>query len=258
MKKITIFDMVFDAVTLNEASQRIVQAALSGNKGLVVTPNVDHIVTMEKDKQMKEIFQKAMFRFADGMPLVWFSRLVHPFGLPCRVTGADLLFSVAEHASNQGASLFLLGGQPDAARLGAENLVKQYPGLRIAGYYCPPFGFEHDPEECQRIVTMINDANSQILLLGVGAPKQEKWASTWLHLLKVGPVLCIGAAFDFAAGKVLRAPLFVQTAGLEWAWRLAAEPRRLFHRYIVKDSRFLLLAVREFFRLRKNKVQSSL
>lgn len=245
-----MFDMGFTSLTLSEAAQKIVLSAMNGQRGLVVTPNVDHIVTMEYDLEMKEIFQNALFRFADGMPLVWFSRLVYSFGLPCRVTGADLLFAVAEQASKSNMPLFLLGGRPDSAKLAADHLLNCYPGLKIAGYYCPPFGFEHNEEESRSIVDRVNNSGAQILFIGVGTPKQEKWASFWMPILNVGPVLGVGAAFDMAAGKVNRAPKHIQNAGLEWAWRLAAEPRRLWYRYLIKDSRFLLLATKEFFRIR--------
>lgn len=254
MKKITLFDMEFESMTLTQAANNIVRVALDREKGLVVTPNVDHIVTMETDIEMKKIFQNALFRFADGMPLVWFSRLVYSPGLPGRVTGADLLFAVAEQSSRTDVSIFLLGGgQPDSAKLAAENLLRRYQGLKLAGYYCPQFGFEYDKTESHNIVEMINNSKAQILFIGVGTPKQEKWASYWLPLLKVGPVLGVGAAFDMAAGKVIRAPKIFQNAGLEWLWRLAAEPRRLWRRYIIKDSRFLILAVREFVRITHNK-----
>src|SRR5450631_4398005 len=140
-----LFNLDFNCVGLDGAVQQILDAARAGRKGLVVTPNVDHIVMMQDDNEMRRIFRDALFRYADGMPIVWLSGLVSNHPLPERVTGADLLPNLCEAAAGTGLNLYLLGGNPGIADKAAENLRVLYPGVRIVGTYCPPFGFEHDP-----------------------------------------------------------------------------------------------------------------
>jgi len=242
---VQMFGLSFNANTLEEAAQMVVAAAEQKKKGLVVTPNVDHIVMMDGDMEMKAHYQEAMFRFADGMPLIWFSKVFMKQSLPERVTGADLLPAIASLAEEKGMRLFLLGGRDGVAALAAKELHKSSPDLHIAGTYCPPFGFEHDVCESTKIVEMINQSETDILFVGVGAPKQEKWAVKHIEQLNVGPILGVGAAFDFAAGTVKRAPLFFQRTGMEWLWRLMKEPGRLWYRYVVQDSQFVFLACKQ-------------
>lgn len=245
--KAELFDLSFDAVNENTAAKMVIDAALANRKGLVVTPNVDHIVSLRCDSEMRRIFNQALFRFADGMPLVWFSRLVGK-PLPCRVTGADLLPNVARLAAATNLKIFFLGGQPLAAEKASQILAERYPGFKVAGYYCPPFGFEKNAAESAAIVTAINKSGANILAIGVGTPKQEKWLDAHLCDLNVGPILAIGAAIDFSAGFVKRPPIWMQRCGLEWLGRLFAEPRRLWRRYLLKDSIFLILMIREAFK----------
>ncbi|MBN4073455.1 WecB/TagA/CpsF family glycosyltransferase [Mariprofundus ferrooxydans] len=247
---VQMFGLSFNASTLGEAAQMVIAAAEQKKKGLVVTPNVDHIVMMDRDREMKVHYQKAMFRFADGMPLIWFSKIFMKQSLPERVTGADLLPAIALLADEKEMRLFFLGGQDGVAARAAKELQKSSPGLQIAGVYCPPFGFEHDACESTKIVNMINQSGSDILFIGVGAPKQEKWAARHLEQLEVGPILGVGAAFDFAAGTVKRAPLFFQRMGMEWLWRLIKEPRRLCYRYVIQDSRFIFLICKQLWNTR--------
>lgn len=244
-KQTSMFGFLFEKVSLPEAVLQIIAAAQSARKGLVVTPNVDHVIMLQDDAEMRRIFQNALFRYADGMPLVWLSRLTSNSPLPERVTGADLLPAVCAQAAEHGLRVYFLGGNPGIADKAAANLVRRSPGLVVAGTYCPPFGFEDDAEQTSRMVDDINSKRVDILFMGVGAPKQEKWAYANLNRLQVGPILCIGAAFDFAAGSSKRAPLAVQKAGLEWFWRLMHEPRRLWKRYLLRDSRFIPMAWRE-------------
>ncbi|MBC7945430.1 MAG: WecB/TagA/CpsF family glycosyltransferase [Burkholderiales bacterium] len=252
-RHVVLFGLKFNALTLEQATDAVVTAAKAKQKGLVVTPNVDHLVMLQTDADMCSIYQKAAFVFADGMPVVWLSRLTSKFGLPMRVTGADLLPAVCAGAARAGVSLFFMGGQPGVADQAAKNLRAEFPGVQIVGTYCPPMGFEKDPAETSRMVELVNRSQPDILCFGVGAPKQEKWAAAQLDKLAVGPILCIGAAFDFAAGTIKRAPELVQRFGLEWLWRLSNEPGRLWQRYLLRDSRFLLLAGREILHARSSK-----
>jgi exopolysaccharide biosynthesis WecB/TagA/CpsF family protein len=248
-----LFNLDFNSVSLYGAVRQIISAAQQKQKGLVVTPNVDHVVMLLDDYEMRCIYKAALFRYADGMPIVWLSRLVSNNSLPERVTGADLLPHVCKAAAGNDLNLYFLGGNPGIVEKAADNMRRLYPGVSIVGAYCPPFGFEHDPEESQRIIDDINSRNVHILFIGVGTPKQEKWAAAHLDRLQVGPILCIGAALDFAAGTSKRAPVWVQRSGMEWFWRLASDPRRLWRRYLLRDSRFIPLAWRELTTSRHDK-----
>ncbi len=235
----------FERATLSSAVTQILDAAKEKRKGLVVTPNVDHIVMLQDDHDMKRIYDHALFRYADGMPIVWLSKIVKGESLPERVTGADLLIAICEKASKTDLKIYFLGGNPGIAEQAATRLISKFPSLKISGIYSPPFGFEHSEEETNWIINDINARNVDILFIGVGAPKQEKWAAKHSDRLQVGPILCVGAAFDFAAGVINRAPLWVQKSGCEWIWRLASEPTRMWRRYLVRDSRFIPLAWKE-------------
>jgi len=248
--QVHMFGLDYCACTLTEAAQMVVHAARSKTKGLIVTPNVDHVVSMQKDAEMFGLYQQAMFRFADGMPLVWFSKILRGHSLPERVTGADLLPEIARLAALKGLTLYFLGGMPGVAEKAALKLKRSYPLLRVVGTYSPPFGFDKDSTESERIVDMINASGADILFVGVGAPKQEKWAAQYMARLNVGPILGVGASFDFAAGTIKRAPLWMQRSGMEWSWRLMQEPGRMWKRYILKDSQFVWLMVRELMKSR--------
>ncbi len=255
-----MFGLGFERVTLHGAVEQIMEEARTRTTGLIVTPNVDQVIRFERDPAMHRVYASARHVYADGMPLVWMSRLVDGAGLPERVAGADLLPAVCEAAAKHGSRVFFCGAAPGVAALAADRLGAAFPGLQVAGIACPPFGFEHDEALSAGLVSRINDSGADILFLGVGAPKQEKWGHRHLGSLAVGPVLCVGAAFAFAAGLVKRAPGFLQQSGFEWAWRLAQEPRRLWRRYLVDDARFAVIAAREVVaarRARRNAARSA-
>jgi len=246
---VLMFGLPFTCCTTQEAGALIIKAAKEKQKCLVVTPNVDHLVQMADDLEMQKVFQQARFCFADGMPLVWFSRLIRA-PLPGRVTGADLLPEIAEQASTCGISVYFLGGLTGVAETASIKLQEKFSGLKVAGTYCPPFGFEHDQAECAKIVAKVNQSGADILFVGVGAPKQEKWAVAHMDQLDVGPILGVGASFDFASGMIKRAPVVFQKLGAEWFWRMIKEPGRLWKRYLLRDSRFIFMAFKEWMRIR--------
>lgn len=248
---VKMFGLDFQAVTLKQAAMDIAAAGRNRHNSIVVTPNVDHVVMLQDDKEMRDIYQRADFVYADGMPVVWTSRFSGGARLPERVTGADLLFEVCALAAKQSLKVVFVGGMPGIADQARLSLGKLYPGLNVVGCYCPPFGFENSEQESQKIIDFCNRLQPDIMFIGVGAPKQEKWAAKHMARLDVGPILCVGAAFDFAAGHIKRAPALVQRCGMEWAWRLASEPGRLWRRYLLRDSKFLGIALREILAARR-------
>jgi len=248
---VEMFGLHFAAVTLREAARMLVEAAADRRKGLVVTPNVDHVVIINRDASVRMVYQSASWVFADGMPIVWLSRILHAPGVPERVTGADLLPLVASLSAERGLRLFFCGGEQGVAERLVARLQEATPRVNVVGTYSPPLGFESDPDESARMVARCNRAKPDILFLGLGTPKQELWAHRHQSQLDVGPILCFGGAFDLTAGLKARAPMWLRNAGFEWAWRLANEPRRLWRRYLVQDVVFAVLAVKEAFRARR-------
>ena len=237
-----INDLRFDALTLKSAASSIVRESNLRRKLLAVPVNVDVLMLTQSDLELKHICQAADFVLADGMPIVWLSRLVGR-GLPERVTGADLLPEICKAAAVTGESVFFVGGLDGAAASAADNLQRRFSGLQIGGTLCPPFGFEHDQNECESLVRAINAVKPDILFVGLGAPKQEKWLWRFRDELEFGVAISVGAAFDFEAGIIHRAPKAFQILGCEWVWRLIHEPGRLWKRYILRDLQFLGIAI---------------
>jgi N-acetylglucosaminyldiphosphoundecaprenol N-acetyl-beta-D-mannosaminyltransferase len=229
-------------VTMAEAVERIGRLVEGRTPSIVVTPNVDHVVRFQGDREFQRAYAEAALVLADGAPLLWAGRLLGA-PLPERVAGSDLFPELCRAAAERGHRLFFLGGRPGAAEGAAEVMRRAHPGIAITGTSCPPFGFEHDPEENARIVEAVRSAAPDILFVGLGSPKQEKWILANRSLLGVPVSIGVGVTFEFVAGMVRRAPLWMQTAGLEWLWRLIMEPRRLWRRYLVEDTRFLWLVL---------------
>lgn len=245
MQHINIFGIRIDNLTLEEACNQILKFVENREvHKYVVTPNVDHIVKIHKDKEFLHIYKNASLVLADGMPLVWASRILKK-PLKEKVSGSDLFPVLCEKATRKKMRLFFLGGQEGVAQKAAEVLKNKYPKIKIVGVYSPPFGFEKDETENRKIINMINHAKPDILFVGLGAPKQEKWIYRHLKELNVPVSLGIGASFDFVAGTKKRAPVWMQKAGLEWFWRFCLEPRRLFKRYFIDDVKFIYLFLRE-------------
>lgn len=241
-----------DPLDLRAAVAAVETMIARGARGFVVTPNVDHVVRYHRDPAFRAAYGAAALRLADGMPVVWAARLVgRP--LPGRVAGADLLPALCRMAAARGYRVFLLGGGAEVARRAAERLAASIPGLRVAGTHTPPEGFGDDPGATDRALAAVAQARPDLLFVGLGSPKQELWVHRHWDRLACAVAVCCGAAIDYAAGVRPRAPLWMQRAGLEWLWRLAHEPRRLWRRYLVEDPAFLGIVLREWWRLRVRK-----
>jgi N-acetylglucosaminyldiphosphoundecaprenol N-acetyl-beta-D-mannosaminyltransferase len=169
---------------------------------------------------------------ADGMPLIWASKL-RGTPLPERVAGSNLIWSLTAAAARDGASIFLLGGNPGAAQACAERMRTEYPDVRIAGLTSPPHGFEQDERAIDEILETLRAAAPQIVYVALGFPKQEELALLLAEHLPTTWFVGVGISFSFVAGEVQRAPRWMQATGLEWLHRLMQEPRRLFRRYMV-------------------------
>lgn len=241
--------MPLQAVTFSEALHRLVELAKARGTAYVVTANVDHVVRCRRNPALRSMYTGADMVVADGMPLIWASRLLGK-GLPERVAGSDLFPALCARAAEEGLSVFLLGGAPETARRSAEILQGRHPTLRVVGTYCPALGFASDTPESQRVVTMIHQARPDILFVALGSPKQEQWIVSNREACGAGVSLGVGISFSFLCGDVSRAPRWMRRMGLEWLHRLAQEPARLWKRYLWEDPAFVFLVLREFWRAR--------
>lgn len=245
-----LFELDLHAVTFDEAvdllSTTVTDA--TGAARVVVTPNVDHLVRLESMPGFRSRYAQADFIFADGMPVVWASRMLGD-PLPERVTGADLFVALCRRAVERGWTVALLGGQPGTEADLQERFARSFPGLRIE-IMAPSMQFDPDGQEGRAAAQRIAAMRAQIVFVCLGMPKQEEWALRHATHLPGGVVLCVGAAMEFAIGLQKRAPLWVQRNGLEWFWRLASQPRRLWRRYLVDDPKFLAICWNEWRRRR--------
>jgi N-acetylglucosaminyldiphosphoundecaprenol N-acetyl-beta-D-mannosaminyltransferase len=213
----------------------------------VVGPNAQLITLSQKDELFAEALQQADLSVPDGMSVVLASKLLG-VPIPERVTGGDLMERMCAESAHYGFRVFFLGGLPGAAEMAAFNLRRRYPGLNICGTYCPPFGFENDPAELFWIEKVVEEARPDLLCVAFGAPKQEIWMQRHRGRLHVGVILPVGAAFDTQAGLQRRAPQWMQRNALEWLFRLMMEPRRLWRRYLVGNTCFIFLVLRQWAR----------
>ena len=240
MSRIKFLNTEVDNLTMNEAVQKIEQLILNKKPSYVVTPNVDHIVKLESDKEFQEVYKEADLILTDGMPLIWISKLKkNP--IKEKVSGSDLFPEVCKLAAYKGYKVFLLGAAEGVAAKAAENLKEKYKGLNVVGTYSPSYGFEKKEHEIQEIIKMINEVKPDILAVGLGAPKQEKFLYNYRKQLNVPISLAIGASIDFEAGNIERAPEWMQHSGLEWFYRLCKEPKRMCKRYLVDDMKIFKL-----------------
>lgn len=245
--RLSLFNLQIDNLNFNEALGEIEKLVEGEGRHFVVTPNVDHVVRLHKntDAEFGKAYERASLILADGMPLVWASRLLKK-PLKGRIAGSDLVEPLCERAAAKGKTVYFLGGSPEAAGKAEDRLMRKYPALKIAGSYSPPFGFEFDSVENGKIVRNINSAKPDYLFVALGSPKQEKWISGHIDEMNIKVALCVGAALDFLSGQVHRAPRGVRRIGFEWLWRLVQEPRRLGKRYLVDDPLFFGILWNEF------------
>lgn len=246
-----IMDTRVDRVTMDGAVDYIAKLIRRSHFSYAVTPNVDHLVKLRHDPEFRAAYVAADLAVADGVPLLWASRLLGT-PLPERVNGTDLMMRLAAMAARNDYSVYLVGGAPGTAAAAARFLQDHFDGLRIAGHACPPIGFDRQSATNDPVVESVAASGADILFVALGAPKQEKWIHAHGRRTGVFHAIGIGGSFSLITGQIQRAPLWAQRFGFEWAWRLAHEPTRLWRRYLVDDLPFLRylakLVVRSRFR----------
>lgn len=247
MEKVELMGIRIDNVTMEETLSEIEQLIKVKNNSYVITPNVNHVVKVQHDPEFKQVYDKADLVLVDGMPLVWAAKLLNK-PLKDKVSGSDLFPLLCGLCEQKGYSVFLLGGTTtEIIKDTVTKLQKDFPKIKIAGYESPVFGFEKNVAESKRIVSLIKESKADVLFIGVGAPKQEKWIFEHKNDYQAGVSLAIGAAFNFYLGYTKRAPKWMQKNGLEWLYRFLQEPRRLFRRVFIENSEFFILFMKEIF-----------
>jgi N-acetylglucosaminyldiphosphoundecaprenol N-acetyl-beta-D-mannosaminyltransferase len=242
-ERIPLFGILIDAVRMHDAVCRIdswCRQSFAGPCRLVVTPNVDHAVMVQSDAGLRQAYERASMVLADGAPVVLASRILGK-ALPERVAGSDLVPALFDHASaslvdasagnKTPLRIFLLGAAPGVADRAKMKIENRWAGVEVVGTLSPPIGFEKDERANREILAAVAEFTPDLLIVGLGAPKQELWTCRHADRLQAKVALCAGATIDFLAGEKSRSPQWMRRVGLEWLHRLAREPTRLGRRY---------------------------
>lgn len=241
MTRMRLMNTEIDNLTMDEILDAIDSLIKEDNCSYVVTPNVDHIVQLEKDEELKRVYDNASLILTDGKPLIWISNW-YKTPIKEKISGSDLFPRVCDLAAKKGYTMYLLGAAEGVADKAAKNLMDKYKGLNIVGTYSPPFGFEKDKVELKKIERQIQEVHPDILIVGLGCPKQEKYMYHHCKELDVPISFGLGASIDFEAGNIKRAPRWMSEHGLEWLYRITQDPKRLAKRYLVDDMKIIRIA----------------
>ncbi len=239
-ESVTLANVGINNLTWAEVFDFIEQRVRQRSPCFLVTPNVDVIVKYNQNPSFARVYDQASLKLADGTPLLWAARFLGT-PLKAKISGSDLVPALCQVAAQKGLSLFFLGGKPGSAQGAQERMTARYPGLRILGTHCPPFNFENKDVENVFIIQELKRLKPDVLIVGLGTPKQEFWISKFMAHYDVPVSIGVGGTFEFLSGAVRRAPRWMQVAGLEWFWRLLQEPGRLWKRYLVEDVVFFKL-----------------
>jgi N-acetylglucosaminyldiphosphoundecaprenol N-acetyl-beta-D-mannosaminyltransferase len=247
-----VLGSAIDALSWQDALERITLWAATHQSRYVCACNAHSLVTASLDPAFREIINSADMAVPDGMPIAW---SLWKMGFPRqeRINGPDLMLRLCEGAAGRDLSVFLYGSSPRTLAMLQSNLGAWLPKLKIVGTHSPPYRLQSDAEDAAAI-ELINASGAAIVFISLGCPKQERWMAQ--HRGKVHAVMVgVGAAFDYHAGTLRRAPLWMQDRGLEWLYRLLKEPRRLWRRYLTTNTIFLLRIARQFLREHRKAVE---
>lgn len=250
-----LFGVDIDLLTMKE-SVSLVFAWLAQPERtckFVVTPNVDHIVKLQTHTGLQNAYQRAALVVTDGRPVRWAARWLG-VNIPETVPGSDLVPAIFDFAQAQQSPIkvFLLGAMPGVADRAKAVIHTTWPMVSVVGTHSPDFGFDKKEADSKAICALVNASGADLLVLGLGAPKQELWVTQYADQLSVKVGLCVGATIDFIAGEKARAPMWMRKCGLEWLHRMLSEPKRLAKRYFVDAVLFPVLIYKEW-RLRHKK-----
>jgi len=236
-RRIAIMGLAFDPLTESQCVDAVSSGLADGRGGWIITANLDHLRRFVHTAEYRELCERADLVVADGRPILWAAR-AQGTPLPGQVAGSNLIWSISERAAREGRSVFLMGGDPGTAERAAESLKNRFPGLRVAGACCPEIGFDRDARRVSELAAALSEARPDIVYIALGSPKQERFIARVRDSLPGAWWIGVGISFSFVCGEVRRAPVWMQSLGLEWLHRLTQEPRRLFKRYVVQGIPF--------------------
>ncbi len=234
IKKQRLLNTYVNNVNMDETISEIGRLITLRQKSYIVAINVDVVIKIENDEYLKEIVDNADMVLVDGKPLVWIAQF-YKTPVKSKISGSDLIPLLCKEATEEGYSIFILGGKDGIANRAKVKLEEQFPDIKIVGTYAPPFGFEKNQGELDRINSIIFTVKPDILIACFGCPKQEKFIYENIEKYNATVSICGGATVDFLAGSVKRAPKWMSENGLEWLYRFLQEPKRLFKRYFIDD-----------------------
>lgn len=239
MSKVKLLNISIDNISQAEFFEKC-------KSGVVFTPNVDHLMKLQSDPEFVNTYKDATYKLCDSKILFFISRFL---GTPIKekISGSDLFPAFYQyHKNNEDIKIFLLGARVGVALKAQEKINAQVGRTMIVGAHSPSFGFEKNEEECAKIIELINQSGATVLAVGVGAPKQENFISKYKdQFTNIKIFLAIGATIDFEAGNIKRAPKWISEIGMEWLYRLLAEPKRLWKRYLVHGPSFFWLILKQ-------------
>lgn len=250
--RVRVGELWIDSLTFAEAAEAVEGLVRDGRGGSVFTPNVDHIVNAEQDEALRAAYREVDLALVDGQPVVWASHLLGT-PLPAKVSGSDVVPHLLERAGERGFRIYLLGGAGRSAELAAARLAAK--GVNVVGAEGPFIGLTPQPDE-PAILARVRAARPDLLLVGLGSPKQERFIHRAAAELKPTVCIAVGATIEFLAGTLRRAPVWMSRAGLEWLFRLATDPGRLAKRYLWNDPRFAVIVWRMWRTPRESRFQS--
>jgi len=249
IERVNVLGVGVSVLDQDRARKFLFDALRTGQRGYVTVTGVHGVSEAQKDPELREIFHRALLVTPDGMPMVWVARLKGHASIR-RVYGPDLMLNLCEHSRAENFSHFLYGGLPGVARALAHKLRERLPGLNIAGTFSPPFR-QLNPTEREELEQIIRGTRPDFFWVGLSTPKQERFMAQFISILPEAKIFIgVGAAFDLLTGRVRQAPRWMQSAGLEWFFRLTQEPRRLARRYLVNNPLFIARAASQLLGLR--------
>lgn len=252
-ERVNVLGVGVSAINMDQALGEIDDWVAEGRRGYVCVCNVHSVMECQRSDELRRIFNRAGLVTPDGVPLVWLGRRHYP-GM-ARVYGPDLMLAELERSPTKRHRHFLYGGGPGIGLRLAETMKSRFPGLQIAGVMEPPFA-PLDTLCTPEAAAAINASGADVVWVGVGSPKQERWMARMRPLLEAPVLVGVGAAFDFHSGTVPQAPRWMMRAGLEWLFRLASDPRRLWRRYVIDNPWFLFAVALQGLGLKRYELQS--
>jgi N-acetylglucosaminyldiphosphoundecaprenol N-acetyl-beta-D-mannosaminyltransferase len=236
---VKILNVEIDNITLDDFLGQL-------SSGVVFTPNVDHLMKLQHDPEFVAAYDQADYRVCDSQVLMYAARFLGE-RIKDKISGSDLLPAFCEyHRYNEQTRIFLLGGAEEIPQRARDNINRRTGREIIIAAHSPSYGFEKNPEECDAIIEMINRSRANVLVVGVGSPKQEVWIAKYRKSLPhIKIFLAVGAAIDFESCHKQRSPRVISQMGLEWLYRLVSEPHRLWKRYLVDDLPFFKLLIEQ-------------